>query len=222
MSDIKLQCIEHETSSPVEGSVIWLHGLGADGHDFEPIVPALAVMPLRFILPHAPVQSVTINGGMSMRSWFDIVGLDPDSRYDEKGIRLAESWIRALIEREVERGIPSERIVLAGFSQGGAIALHTALRYPKPLAAVIGLSTMLPLPSKLEQEIHEANRGIPVFIGHGNQDPLVAPAMGEFTQKTLAGLGYDVAYHRYPIPHSVSPEEILDLKRWMTQQLVAD
>jgi phospholipase/carboxylesterase len=220
MSDFELQCIEHETASPVEGSVIWLHGLGADGHDFESIVPELAVAPLRFILPHAPVQPVTINGGMSMRSWFDVLGLDPESRYDEKGIRLAETWIRALIERERERGIPSERIVLAGFSQGGAIALHTALRYPEPLAAVIGLSTMLPLPSTLEQEVHESNRGIPVFIGHGDQDPLVAPELGEFTKTTLEGLGYEVAYHRYPIPHAVSPAEISDLKAWMKERLV--
>lgn len=222
MSEPILQCIEHETGSPVEGSVIWLHGLGADGHDFEPIVPELAVAPLRFVLPHAPVQPVTINGGMSMRAWFDVLGLDRGSRYDEQGIRRADKLIRALIEREIARGIPSDRIVLAGFSQGGAIALHTALRYPEPLAAVIGLSTMLPLPATLEREIHDANRAIPIFIGHGDHDPLVAPALGEFTRSTLEGLGYEVSFHRYPIPHSVSPAEIADLRAWMQRRLLGN
>ena len=213
-----LETVEHSQQDPAAASVIWLHGLGADGHDFEPIVPGLTVegTPLRFVFPHAPVQPVTINGGMAMRAWFDVIGLEHGTQQDEAGIRRAERQLHALIDREKERGIAAEKILLAGFSQGGALALHTALRYPERLAGVIGLSTFLPLDWTLETEAHEANRRTPFFLAHGTLDPLVMPALGDGTRGLLCEQGYDVEWRTYPIPHAVCPEEITDLKSWMT------
>jgi phospholipase/carboxylesterase len=218
-----LETVERATGSPaeVQASVIWFHGLGADGHDFEPIVPELALdeLPLRFVFPHAPIRPVTINAGMTMRAWFDVIGLDRRSPQDEPGIRESEAQARALIARENERGIPCSRIVLAGFSQGGAVALHTALRYPERLAGVIGLSTFLPLQHRLDAEASEANRGLPAFIAHGTQDPLVVPALGEATRDALVARGHAVEWKTYPMPHAVCAEEIEDIRDWLGRTL---
>ena len=218
MSDELLQTIEQETGTPVAGSVIWLHGLGADGHDFEPIVPELAVdsTGLRFVLPHAPVRPVTLNGGIPMRAWFDVLSLDRGSTQDEEGVRTSETQIRALIRRENERGVPTDRILLAGFSQGGALALHTGLRYPERLAGLIGLSTYLPMHWTVDDESHAANRATPVFMAHGTMDPLVSCAAGETTRDFLVGRGYSVEWQDYPMAHAVCPEEVTHIRSWMT------
>ncbi|WP_049621385.1 alpha/beta hydrolase [Frateuria defendens] len=217
-----LPTVEHETAPHPTHSVIWLHGLGADGHDFAPIVPELvdpAWPALRFVFPHAPVRPVTINGGMPMRAWFDILGFGPGVPQDEAGIRAAIAATEALIARERERGVPAGRILLAGFSQGGAIALATALRHAEPLAGAVGLSTFLPLAGSLSAERSAANAAIPVFFAHGTQDPVIALARAEDSRAALAALGYAVDWHTYPMPHSVSAEEIADLKRWMGERL---
>jgi len=214
-----LETVERSTGEPVVGSVIWFHGLGADGHDFEPIVPQLHLdgRPLRFVFPHAPVRAVTINGGLSMRAWFDVIGLESHSPQDEPGLREAQAWADALIARENRRGIPSSRIVLAGFSQGGAVALHAALRHPERLAGVIGLSTFLPLARALETEASPANRDLPAFLAHGSLDPLVDPALGEQTRRKLLELGHAVEWRTYPMAHAVCAEEIEDLRHWLAR-----
>ena len=219
MKNELLETVERSTGSPVANSVIWLHGLGADGHDFESIVPDLARegVGLRFVFPHAPVRPVTINDGISMRAWFDVLGLESDTRQDETGIREMESRIRELIRRENDRGMPTQRILLAGFSQGGALALHTGLRYPERLAGMIGLSTFLPLEWTVDAEAHEANRDTPVMLAHGTLDPLVAPALGEKTRRFLEARNYDVEWRTYPMPHAVCPEEIADIAAWMSR-----
>ena len=221
MDEDFLETVEHETGSPVGASVIWMHGLGADGHDFEPIVPALGLrsVHLRFVFPHAPVRPVTLNGGMPMRAWFDIVGIDRNAIQDEAGIRRAESQVHALLRRENERGVPSEKIVLAGFSQGGAVALHTALRYPERLAAVLALSTFLPLRETVDAEAGLPNRETPFFMGHGAMDPLVIPALGEETRDFLRERGYAVDWRSYPMVHAVCPDEVEDIRRFLSRTL---
>ncbi len=213
--------VEHETGGPVTASVIWLHGLGADGHDFEPIVPDLQLdgLGLRFVFPHAPVRPVTLNQGMRMRAWFDVHGLDRRSPQDEAGIRESERRVQALIRRESERGVPPGRIVLAGFSQGGAIALHTGLRYPERLAGLLALSTFFPLSRTLEAEAAPANRSVPIFQAHGTQDPLVDVGLGESTRDFLRDRGYAVEWKSYPMPHAVCAEEVADVRRWLGQVL---
>jgi len=212
-----LPTVERDTRSPVGGAVIWMHGLGADGYDFEPIVPELDVdsTGLRFVLPHAPVRPVTINGGIPMRAWFDVISLDRGSTQDEEGIRDAERHIRALIRRENERGVPTDRILLAGFSQGGAVALHTGLRYPERLAGLIGLSTYLPMHWTLEGEADEANGATPVFMAHGSMDPLLPSALGVATRDLLRERGYPVEWHDYPMAHAVCAEEVSHLRVWL-------
>ncbi len=194
--------------------VIWLHGLGADGHDFEPIVPQFfhPDIPLRFVFPHAPVQPVTINGGMSMRSWYDIKGLDIGSRSDETGIRSSEKIVHGLIEEQQRLGIRPENILLAGFSQGAAMTLHTGIRYPHGLAGMVALSGYLPLPEKLAAEKHPANQDTPVFMGHGMLDPVVPFSLGETSAKVLQAHGYPVEWHGYPIQHTVSHEELAQVR----------
>lgn len=220
MSDLYLPCVELETGPNPIGSVIWLHGLGADGHDFEAIVPELRLpksLALRFVFPHAPVMPVTMNGGFPMRAWYDIAVLDFNHRKseDERGIRVSESQLRKLIERENARGIPSDKIVIAGFSQGGAIALHSALRYPEPLAGVLALSTYLPLQDKADGEKLAANRQTPIFMAHGTADPIVPLTAGESSAERLNALGFSVDFHRYPMPHSVHPQEITEISAWL-------
>ncbi len=212
-----LDCIEMTTGEAPSLAVIWLHGLGADGHDFEPIVPELNLrFAARFVFPHAPVRPVTINGGMPMRAWYDILGFDRSAREDAAGIRASAAAVTELVDREIARGIPAERIVLAGFSQGGAIALHTALREPRALAGVLALSTYLPLAATLASERHLANAGLPIFMAHGTQDPVLPLKLGEFSRRALESLGYSVEWHTYPMPHSVCMEEIRAIAAWLT------
>lgn len=199
-------------------SVIWLHGLGADGHDFVPIIPELRLTPpgvLRFVFPHAPVRPVTLNGGMPMRAWYDILELSAEGRKDEAGTRASAARIGALIEREIGRGVATTRIILAGFSQGGAVAYLTGLTHPTPLAGIIALSTYIPSPGLLVDGFVEANRQVPVFAAHGTHDDVVSPALGEHAVEVLRQLGIEPEWHRYPLPHSVSLEEIADIGRWL-------
>ncbi|MGH8495463.1 MAG: alpha/beta hydrolase [Gammaproteobacteria bacterium] len=218
----QLSTVEVETGHAPATSIIWLHGLGADGHDFEPIVPQLAgaiAGPARFVLPHAPMRPVTINGGMVMRAWFDIFGIDRRIRQDEAGIRTSAESAAALIRRENERGIPSERIVLAGFSQGGAVALHAGLRNPERLAGIIGLSTALPVGHSVAAEASEANARTPILLAHGKLDPVLPFALGTASRDALRALGYDVTWHEYDMPHAVCPQEIADISRWLARVL---
>lgn len=199
-------------------SVIWLHGLGADGHDFEPIVPELTLpedVQIHFVFPHAPQRPVTINNGYVMRAWFDISNVDIDSQQDETGIRESAQQLMALIEREIHNGISSERIILAGFSQGGAIALHTGLRYPKRLAGILALSTFLPLAHTLPDEANNINHDVPIMIAHGSNDPVVPVELGELSRSRLINLGYSVQWHVYPMEHNVIPQEIQDISKWL-------
>jgi phospholipase/carboxylesterase len=211
-----LESIEITTGQAPELAVVWLHGLGADGHDFEPIVPELGLrFPVRFVFPHAPVRRVTINGGMPMRAWYDIYGFDPGAREDEAGIRASAAAVTELVDRELARGLPTERIVLAGFSQGGAIALHTALREPRPLAGVLALSTYLPLAATLAAERHAANARIPIFMAHGTVDSVLPLALAESSRRTLESLGYAVEWHVYPMAHAVCLEEVAAIGAWL-------
>ncbi|MSR62543.1 MAG: carboxylesterase [Planctomycetes bacterium] len=213
----RLPAVELEPERPAERAVIWLHGLGADGHDFPPIVPELDLDPalaIRWVFPHAPPIPVTINGGMLMPAWYDIRGLDFDRRHDEEGMRLSAACITSLIERENERGLPCERIALAGFSQGGAVAAHVALRHPQRLAGLACLSTYLVLPDALAAERSPANRDLPIFQAHGTFDPLVTLARGREARERLGELGYALEWHEYPMEHQVCAAEIRDLGRW--------
>ena len=219
-----LDTLERETGPHPLWSVVWLHGLGADGHDFAPIVPELVRPgwpPLRFVFPHAPVRPVTINNGVRMRAWYDILGLEIAQRQDESGVRESIGFVDQLIEREAERGIPSERVFVAGFSQGGAIALAAGLRHPRPLAGVIALSTYLPIAQHSDAERSEANRALPVFMAHGDQDPVVGHALGVMSRDYLQRMGHPVDWHSYPMPHAVCPEEIADLSRWIAARMAA-
>ena len=213
-----LDAIEIETAPAPRASVIWLHGLGADGHDFVPIVPELglpAAPAVRFVFPHAPMRSVTINGGMVMRAWYDVVDGGGVRREVEAGVRESQRQIEALIERERKRGVAAAAIVLAGFSQGGAMALHAGLRHPERLAGVMALSCFLPLADTLAGEAAAANRQTPIFMAHGSQDPLIPLARGLEARDLLVTLGYRVSWHQYPMPHAVCAEEIGDIARWL-------
>ncbi|KOF54152.1 MULTISPECIES: alpha/beta hydrolase [unclassified Achromobacter] len=217
-----LDCIEIETAPNPTHAVIWLHGLGADGNDFVPIVPELrlpAGAAVRFVFPNAPVQPVTINNGMAMRSWYDILVMDLVRVEDGQGIRRSEAEVRKLIARENARGIRTSRIVLAGFSQGCAMTLHTGLRLPEQLAGMIGLSGYLPLIDTAEAERHAANAGTPIFLAHGLYDPVVPLARAKATLAELQRLGCDVSWHTYPMPHSVCAEEVADISAFLGRVL---
>jgi len=216
-----LQCVEVETGGSVQSAVIWLHGLGADGHDFEPIVPSLGLQGsgVRFVFPHAPLRAVTINMGLIMRAWFDITDLEFRGKDDARGIRESVAQVTGLVDRERARGIASSRIALAGFSQGGTIALHVALRYPETLAGVAALSTLLAGGAALESELSDANSGIPIFQAHGTDDPLIPVEHGEKTRDRLVALGYPVVWKAYPMQHEVCLEEIADLGAWLGERL---
>lgn len=214
--------IEIETGRDPKAAVIWLHGLGADGHDFEPVVPELrlpSALPIRFIFPHAPHRPVTINNGYVMRAWYDIRTAEFVQREDETGIRESEKTVQELIAREHARGVPSSRVVLAGFSQGGAIALHTGMRYPEPLAGVMALSTYLPLLDAFAAEAHAANRSVPIFMAHGTEDPIIPIERGRHSADLLKRAGADVQWRRYEMGHSVCIEEIGDLAAWLVNVL---
>ena len=217
-----LDAIQIETAPKPEAAVIWMHGLGADGHDFEPIVPELGLPArpaIRFVFPHAPLRPVTINQGHVMRAWYDIRALAGVRREDEAGVRQSARQIEALIDRERRRGIAARRLVLAGFSQGGAMALHVGLRHAERLAGVLALSCYLPLASTLAAEASPANRDVPIFWAHGVHDPMIPLAMAEQGRDYVAALGYAIEYHQYPMPHSVSAEEIADVARWLGRVL---
>ncbi len=212
-----LDAIEIETAPSPAASVIWLHGLGADGSDFVPIVRELELpqLPIRFVFPHAPLQPVTINHGMVMRAWYDIVGADLARREDERGVRASQSLVEALIAREKTRGTPAPRIVLAGFSQGGAISLQTGLRHPERLGGIMALSCYVPIAESLAAEAHAANREVPIFMAHGLYDPIVPLAAARRSRALLQQLGYAVEWHEYPMPHSVAPQELDHIGAWL-------
>jgi len=216
-----LDAIELETAPHPATSVIWLHGLGADGNDFVPIVRELELpeVPIRFVFPHAPMQPVTINGGAVMRAWYDIVSDDLGRGEDERGVRASQALVEALLAREKTRGTPAGRIVLAGFSQGGAISLQTGLRHPERLAGVMALSAYVPIAGALESEAHAANRDLPIFMAHGVHDPVVPLAHAGRSRSLLQRLGYAVEWHEYPMPHSVAPQEVDDIGAWLSQVL---
>jgi phospholipase/carboxylesterase len=225
VSGLRLDAVEVEPRARADAAVLLMHGLGADGHDFESLVPELrlpASPSVRWVFPHAPVRPVTINGGFRMRAWYDIAALDRSAPEDEAGIRESADALFALVRRERERGIDAGRIVLAGFSQGGAMALFTALRWPERLGGVVALSCYLPLAATLPAEAHPANAAVPVFMAHGTFDPLVPPALGEGSRDLLRSLGHDVEWHTYPMPHSVCADEVQDLRAFLLHTLPAN
>ena len=222
MSEELLEALEVETAPSATAAVIWLHGLGADGYDFVDIVPALrlpAGLAVRFVFPHAPMRPVTINQGMVMRAWYDVRNDAGARREDEPGVRQSQRQVEALIAREKARGVPARRLVLAGFSQGGAMALHTGLRHPERLAGIMALSCFLPLPDTVAADASAANRDVPVFMAHGSQDPLIPVARARQAHQILTGLGYAVQWQEYPMPHSVSEAEIRDVAAWLSRVL---
>jgi phospholipase/carboxylesterase len=211
-----------EPGSPADAAVIWLHGLGADGHDFVPIVEELRLPPtmaVRFIFPHARPRPVTINNGFVMRAWYDITGLGADRKEDDAGIRESAAVVRGYIEQENAKGVATERIVIAGFSQGGAIALQAALRHPQRLAGVMALSTYLPLRDTLAAEATPANRNVPILMCHGLRDQMVPATLGKASRDLLQGLGYSIEWQAYPMEHQVCMEEVLDISKWLQGRL---
>jgi phospholipase/carboxylesterase len=218
------QAVVLEPAARACAAVIWLHGLGADGHDFEPIVPELGLPAkhgVRFIFPHAPVRPITINNGYAMRAWYDIVSLGDLKKQDESGIRDSERIVHGYIEDERARGIEPGKIVLAGFSQGGAITLHSGLRYPERLAGLLALalSTYLPLGDKVEKEALAERKDTPILMCHGEYDQMLPMLMGEYTRDALRELGYQIDWHQYPMAHQVCAEEIELIGEWLKERL---
>ncbi len=211
------ETVEVLTGETPQGSIIWLHGLGADGHDFEPIVPELrlpADLSLRFVFPHAPVQPVTINGGMAMRSWYDIVSFDSEGRADRAGVLASSAVLEGLIDREIERGIAASKIVVAGFSQGGAVAIHTALQTGHEIAGLMALSTYMALPDDAANAV--SRKDLPIFMAHGSFDPVLRMEWGRASADRLIEAGYAVDWHEYPMAHAVCPQEIADISHWLS------
>jgi phospholipase/carboxylesterase len=222
MADDLLDVLEVQTAPSPTAAVVWMHGLGADGHDFVDIVPLLRLpesLAVRFVFPHAPMQPVTINGGMVMRAWYDIRPEAGARREDAIGIRESQNHVEALIAREKARGVSAGRLVLAGFSQGGAMALQTGLRHPERLAGIMALSCYLPLADRVAGEASPANRDVPIFMAHGTADPLIPLARARRGYEILDGLGYRVEWHEYPMPHSVCDNEIRDIGGWLARIL---
>ncbi len=217
-----LETIVIETSQPIKQSVIWLHGLGADGHDFAPIVPELNMNNTRFIFPHAPLKPITMNNGYEMRAWYDLFGLSMQHKQDEAGMREMQKNIEALIANEVAQGISESKIVLAGFSQGGAMALFTALRHPKRLAAVLALSTYVSLKEKLGEEANPANKDVPILMAHGSFDSVITLDTCLVSRNLLESLNYKLEWHEYPMAHSVCAEEIDDISRFLSKVFKAE
>ena len=212
-----LETVVIETSQPIKQSVIWLHGLGADGHDFAPIVPELNIPNTRFIFPHAPHQAITMNNGYEMRAWYDLYGLTLQTKQDEAGMRAMQKEIESLIQNEVKQGIPANKIVLAGFSQGGAMAFFTGLRYPEKLAGILALSTYVSLKEKLADEASLANRDIPIFMAHGIFDSVITLDTCEVSRQLLVDLNYAIEWHEYPMAHAVCPQEIEDITHFLNR-----
>jgi phospholipase/carboxylesterase len=217
-----LDCVEMQTTPAPTAAIVWLHGLGADGYDFVPLVKelqALGAPAARWVFPHAPQRAVTINGGSVMRAWYDILGADLVRREDGAGVRESQQLVEALIAREVERGVARARIVLAGFSQGGAITLHTGLRQAQPLAALIALSSYVPLADTLAAERATASQAVPIFMAHGTSDPVIPLARATAARDQLRALDYQVDWHEYPMPHSVCGEEVEALAAFLRRAL---
>ena len=216
-----LNCVEVEPKSAATACVIWLHGLGADGHDFEPIVPVLNLpdsLPIRFVFPHSPKIPVTINGGMVMPAWYDILDMSIDRKVDSEQLNASAKSVQDLIEREISRGIPAERIVIAGFSQGGAVGYQAALTFDKPLAGLMAMSTYFA--TKDDIEVSPANQAIDIAVMHGTQDPVVNPVLGEQAVSALKGKGFNPSYQTYPMPHAVCAEQIADVSAWLQKKLI--
>ncbi|MFY2763742.1 alpha/beta hydrolase [Arenimonas sp. MALMAid1274] len=219
-----LESVEHQTGPEPRFTILWLHGLGADGHDFAPIVPELLRVgwpELRFVFPHAPVRAVTINNGARMRAWYDIRNFDLDQRADETGVRESIAQVEALIAREGERGVPPDRIILAGFSQGGAIALAAGVRREAALGGILALSTYLPMASTTAAEATRAGLSTPVFMAHGQLDPVVPESLGQRSRDALLALGMQIDWRSYAMPHSVCAEEVRDVGDWLQQRFLA-
>lgn len=219
-----LDAVEINPAGPATASIIWLHGLGADGHDFAPLIPQLEIVDtlgVRVVLPHAPQRAVTINGGMQMPAWYDIQSTDFRQGQDRAGIETSAGQLGALIQREVDGGIPAGRIILAGFSQGGAIVLHTGLRYPQSLAGILALSTYLPLADSLAAQASAVNRSVPIMMAHGMQDPVVPVMLALQSRDLLVELGYSVDWHSYAMQHAVCPQEVGDIRVWLQQRLAS-
>ncbi|MDX1914724.1 MAG: dienelactone hydrolase family protein [Methylophilus sp.] len=212
-----LKLIQINSSSTA--CVIWLHGLGADGHDFEPVVQTLNLPYIQFVLPHAPYRKITMNNGYEMRAWYDLYGLTLDSKQDEAGIRESQAEIEAIIQQKIKEGIPAERIAIAGFSQGGAIALFTATRYKQKLAGALALSTYLPLSATLAKEKQTANQETPIFMAHGDFDNVISIQTSERSRDQLTAQHFHVEWHAYPMAHSVNPQEIADIRAFLTRIL---
>ena len=214
-----------EPHSTHKASVIWLHGLGADGHDFEPIVPELKLpndLGIRFIFPHAPKRPIAINGGMVMRAWYDIRIPDLSLQEDEDSIRESSDILSSYIDAEINAGITADKILIAGFSQGGAMTLFTGLRYPQKLAGLLALSTYLPLPDQLQAEANNANLKTPLMMMHGTFDPIIPVFQGQNSRYLLQQAGYSIEWHEYPMQHAVCPQEINDISHWLQQRLLGD
>jgi phospholipase/carboxylesterase len=217
-----LETIEIETSATPDAAIIWLHGLGADGNDFVPVVPELVKggeRAWRFVFPHATPRPVTINGGLAMRAWYDIISLERPAAEDEAGFRSSDLAVRELIAREVQRGIPAHRIVLAGFSQGGAVSLYTAPRLPERLAGVMALSTYLPLASRLAAEQDPANLATPIFMAHGLVDPMLPIKLALDSREHLKSLGFTIEWHQYPMAHALCSQEVADIRHYLFRVL---
>ncbi|MEZ5541202.1 MAG: alpha/beta hydrolase-fold protein [Pseudomonadota bacterium] len=222
MTTTLLDAVEIDPPGKPRASILWLHGLGADGHDFEPLIPQLDIVErlgVRVVLPHAPRRPVTINAGLRMPAWYDILALDFRMREDAAGIRASQQQLEALIVRELDAGIPAGRVVLAGFSQGGAIALHTGLRYPKPLAGILALSTYLPLRDTLAREAATANRATPILMLHGTLDPVVPLPLAQSSRDALVQQGYAVDWLTWPMAHALCAEEVQVISTWLDRLL---
>jgi phospholipase/carboxylesterase len=216
----RFETVERASGPAPTAAIVWLHGLGADGHDFEPVVPELDPGgALRFVFPHAPVRPVTANAGFPMRAWFDITALDGKPPKDEAGFRASVAGVHRLLDREIASGFPAERVLVAGFSQGGSIALFAGLTYPAPLGGIVGLSTWMPFADVLERERVDANAQTPVLLAHGSLDPVVPEAGGRMAAERLRALGQPVEWHSYRMPHAVCPEELVDLRAWLAARL---
>jgi phospholipase/carboxylesterase len=222
MSEALLPAVEIDPPEPPKASVIWLHGLGADGHDFEPIVPELRLPKsagVRFVFPHAPMRPVTINQGFVMRAWYDIKTMNLERHVEEEDLEGSRRQLEAWIAHEKSSGIASERIVVAGFSQGGAIALYTGLQHEERLGGILALSCYHPLPELIRERASDENRGVPIFLGHGTHDPIVPVGLAEATVETLRANDYEPEWHTYPMPHSVCAEEVRDIGEWLAARV---
>ncbi|MFT2089515.1 alpha/beta hydrolase [Paraglaciecola sp. 2405UD69-4] len=222
MSQELLPYVEVNPTQTPKAVVIWLHGLGDSGNGFAPIVPELKLpedLAIRFVFPHAPIRPITINGGMEMRAWYDIASMDFNNRADSKGVKESAAQVEALIEAEISKGIPANKIILAGFSQGGVIALHLGTRYEKTLAGIMSLSSYMSEPEKLSAEASNANKKTPVLVAHGTQDEVVPIMMGNSAFKVLESNGYTATWNEYAMPHSVCKQEIDDISVWLQQKL---